>query len=93
MTKASEVLNKLEEGKDPELTIDEVTRRIKPVFTKMTKANTSDEEFEAALDSYGEFADVVDKYFSSSRLSAVADKIHYNQNLDKSLNKFLKSLK
>jgi hypothetical protein len=74
-----------------EYTLDQITKMVKPVFKKVSGVST-DEEYEALLDKYGDHADVIDQYFSGPSLGSVADKIHYQQNLDKDLASFLETL-
>lgn len=92
MSKISRVLNKLGKSKLESFSSDDVRRKIKPIFDKVNSIQ-NDSDYSDYLNSLPDKGgDVVDKYFTSKSLDAIANKIHYNQELDSDLKDFLDSL-
>lgn len=72
-------------------TKSEIEKLLAPVYRKMDKVK-SDADYGKFLDSFGEYADLADKYFSPD-LHSTADKLHYQQGMDKQVPPFLEFLK
>ena len=86
------ILNQLKDINEAQskFSLDEVTDLLRPVVSEMEKIK-SDADYQKFLKKYKPFDDVIDKWMSPD-LKSSADKVHYNQNLDRELNEFLQSL-
>lgn len=70
--------------------LEEINKLLSPVVREMDKIK-SDADYQKFLKKYSPYGDVIDQYLSPN-LGSSADKVHYNQSLDRELNEFLQSL-
>lgn len=92
MTTSKRIMDQLKDINESRVTfsLDEVTELLRPVVREMDKIK-SDADYQKFLKKYEPFGDVIDQWISPN-LKTSADKVHYNQGLDKELNQFLKRL-